>query len=125
MVGNVWEWVAGMKMVNGRVWLSPDNGLLSESQFVDSGFDMPTNRAWSTVSNAGASNLVKQSLIAPASVALAPQGFLYADLTAERLPIRGGDWSNSSIAGLGALNLTHARAAAYRSLGFRPRFRAL
>uniref|UniRef100_UPI0035E44EF6 hypothetical protein n=1 Tax=Stutzerimonas nitrititolerans TaxID=2482751 RepID=UPI0035E44EF6 len=125
LVGNVWEWVGGMKMVNGRAWLAPDNGKLTESQFVDSGFDMPTTRVFSTASAAGASALVKQSLIAPASASLAPQGHLYTDLTAERLPLRGGSWYDSSSAGLGALRLNVARTGAGSSLGFRPRFRAL
>jgi hypothetical protein len=125
LVGNVWEWVSGMKMINGRAWLAPDNGRLTESQFVDSGFDMPTARVFSSAPAAGASALVKQSLIAPASAALAPQGYLYTDLTAERLPLRGGAWNSSSVSGLGALYLTYARTAARSVFGFRPRFRAL
>ena len=125
LVGNVWEWVTGMRMQAGRVWLAPDNGVLTESGFVDSGFDMPTNRTWSTVSNAGASNLVKQSLIAPANASLAPVGYLYTDLIAERLPLRGGHWNGTSNAGLGALNLAYPRTSAYTYVGFRPRFRAV
>lgn len=125
LVGNVWEWVSGMKMVNGRAWLAPDNGRLTESQFVDSGFDMPTTRVFSSVPAAGAGALVKQSLIAPASTALAPQGSLYTTLTDERLPIRGGVWYLSSNAGLGALYLGSARTDAHSHIGFRPRFRAL
>ena len=124
LVGNVWEWVSGMKMQAGRVWLAADNGGLTESGFVDSGFDMPTTRTWSTVSNVGASNLVKQSLIAPATSGLSPVGHLYTDLTAERLPIRGGSWNSASNAGLGALYLLGARTVASNSIGFRPRFRA-
>lgn len=125
MVGNVWEWVSGMKMVNGRARLAPDNGQLAESQFIDSGFDLPTSRTFSTVSATGANNLVKQSLIAPAATALAPQGYLYTTLTDERLPIRGGAWTSASSAGLGALSLDHARTGANSGFGFRPRFRAL
>lgn len=125
MVGNVWEWVSGMKTVNGRVWLAPDNGRLTESQFVDSGFNMPATRVFSSVSAAGASALVKQSLIAPASAYLAPQGFLYTILTGERLPLRGGNLNNSANAGLGALLLNITRAEGYSDFGFRPRFRAL
>jgi hypothetical protein len=86
---------------------------------------MPTNRAWSTVSNVGASNLVKQSLIAPANSSLAPVGYLYTDLTAERLPFRGGGWYSASNAGLGALTLDNARTFANVNFGFRPRFRAV
>lgn len=114
-----------MKMINGRAWLAPDNGRLTESQFVDSGFDMPATMVFSSASAAGASALVKQSLIAPASASLAPQGRLYTDLTAVRLPLRGGYWSISSNAGLGALSLYNARTSASSGIGFRPRFRAL
>lgn len=124
LVGNVWEWVTGMKMQAGRVWLAPNNGALAESSFVDSAFDLPSSCTWSTVSNAAASNLVKQSLIAPATAGLSPAGYLYTDLTAERLPIRGGGWSGTSDAGLGALYLGNARTSAGSNLGFRPRFRA-
>lgn len=124
LVGNVWEWVSGMKLQTGRVWLAPDNGQLAEGSFVDSGFDLPASRTWSTVSNAGASNLVKQSLIAPATAGLSPVGYLYTDLTAERLPLRGGTWGGTSAAGLGALYLLYARTIAISGIGFRPRFRA-
>ncbi|MFV0595460.1 SUMF1/EgtB/PvdO family nonheme iron enzyme [Shewanella sp.] len=40
----------------------------------------------------------------------------------DRLPIRGGDWNNSSEAGLGAIYLYHPRSVDNTSFGFRPAF---
>lgn len=126
LVGNVWEWVSGLKLVDGRVWLAPDNGKTEESQLVNTGFDMPqTGYTFGGQPNTGASNLVKQSLIVPATTALAPIGYYERNPAGERLPIRGGDWYSAGGAGLGALYLAYARASAYTSFGFRPRFRAL
>jgi len=123
LVGNTWEWVSGMKLQSGRVFLAPDNGQTEEAQYIDTGFDLTAANPWSSHSNAGASNLVKQSLIAPASAALSPVGRLYASTDGERLPYRGGNWANTSDAGLAALSLTYARTYSYTNIGFRPRFR--
>ena len=124
LAGNVWEWVSGMKLVNGRVWLAPDNGKTEEAQYVDTGFNFTSASSFPAASNAGANELVKRSLIVPASAALAPTGYYNGSSDGERLPIRGGSWYNAGNAGLGALGLGNARTAAYTSLGFRPRFRA-
>ena len=125
MVGNVWEWVSGMKMVDGRVLLATENGVTDESSYIDTGFDLPASRTWSAVDNEGASELVKQSLIAPATAGLAPKGSLYKNLEGERLPCRGGLWYSVGGAGLAALFLNSARSSRTASLGFRARFRDL
>lgn len=114
-----------MKMVDGRVLLAPENGVTDESSYIDTGFDLPASRAWSTVNNEGASELVKQSLIAPATAGLAPKGSLYTNLEGERLPYRGGYWTDAGRAGLAALALHHARSARATYIGFRARFRDL
>lgn len=124
LIGNVWEWVSGMKLVNGRVWLAPDNGLTEEAQYIDSGFGLPSSRTWASIGASAANLLVKQSLIAPASPALSPVGYLYTSLEGERVPFRGGNWTNAGHAGLAALNLASARTHSHTSLGFRLRFRA-
>lgn len=123
LVGNVWEWVSGMKLVSGRVWLAPDNGKTEENQYVDTGFNFTNAANFASASNAGASNLVKQSLIVPASAALAPIGYYNSSADGERFPIRGGHWSYAGIAGLGALDLSYARTSVNTAIGFRPRFR--
>ncbi|WP_459412792.1 hypothetical protein [Marinobacter shengliensis] len=122
MVGNVWEWLAGMKMVDARVFLSPDNAIPSESGYSDTLFDLPSNRTWSTVDNTGASEALKRALIVPKGVD-DPQGYLYTTLTGERLPFRGGARGNGANAGLGALYLISARTYSSNGVGFRPRFR--
>lgn len=124
LVGNIWEWVSGMKLVNGRVWLAPDNGLTEEAQYIDSGFDLADANPWASHSNDGASDLVKQSLIAPATPALSPEGRLYVNAEGERMPLRGGAWALAGNAGLAALNLTYDRTATSTARGFRLRFRA-
>ena len=122
MVGNVWEWLGGMKMVDARVLLSPDNAILSESGYSDTLFDLSNNRTWSTVDNTGADDALKRALIVPKGVD-DPQGYLYTNLSGERLPFRGGDRSSGASAGLGALRLTVARTNSGSDVGFRPRFR--
>lgn len=123
MTGNVWEWCSGLQARNLRVWLSPDNGLTEDANLIDSGFNLPTSRVWSSVDNAGASDLVKQSLVAPASGGMAPLGQLYTYTLAEGVACRGGNWGSGSDAGLAALYLNSARSGVDTTLGFRARFR--
>lgn len=123
LVGNVWEWIIGMKLVGGRAWIAPDNGQTEEAQLIDSGFDMTNADPWSSHTSVGASDLVKQSLLAPASPALSPVGRLYVNAEGERIPRRGGAWNDAGNAGLGALGLAGVRTGAAAGFGFRPRFR--
>lgn len=121
MVGNVNEWVRGMKIIDGRVWLAPDNGLLDELDFIDTGFDVTNANPWSNHSSVGASELVKQALIAPIA-GMAPVGRIYVNAEGERLPYRGGTWYNTSTAGLGCVYLNNARSRTGTTLGVRPAF---
>lgn len=122
MVGNVWEWLTGMKMVDARVFLSPDNAIPSESGYSDTLFDLPSSRTWSTVDNTGASDALKRAMIVPKGID-DPIGYLYTTLTGERLPFRGGARGDGATAGLGALALDGERTNAFTYVGFRPRFR--
>jgi hypothetical protein len=124
LVGNVFEWMSGFKMVDGRILLSPDNEIVAESAYTDSGFDMPGNRTWASMDTTGASELLKRAGIVPKGIN-DPTGRLYTTLTGERLPFRGGYRSDAGLAGLGALHLGFARTASGSTLGFRPRFRNL
>jgi hypothetical protein len=122
LVGNVWEWMSGFKMVDGRILLSPDNEIVAESAYTDSGFDMPGNRTWASMDTTGASELLKRAGIVPKGIS-DPAGRLYVNASGERLPFRGGSRSTAGDAGLGALFLDFARTTSLSSLGFRPRFR--
>ncbi|MDT0499712.1 MULTISPECIES: hypothetical protein [unclassified Halomonas] len=119
LVGNVWEWQWGFKMIDGRIFLAPDNDKsLVESSWVDTGWDMPSNRTWSSVDSTGATQDVKRALIVPNGVA-DPDGYLYTNASGERFPYRGGHRSYGASAGLGALFLRDERTAAHTSVGLR------
>ena len=122
MVGNVWEWLVGMKMVDGRVLFSPDNAIVDESLYTDSLFDIPGNSTWSAMDATGASEALKRALIVPKGVD-DPIGYLYTNLTGERLPTRGGDRYIGGSAGLAAMRIDIVRTTAGATIGFRPRYR--
>jgi len=124
MVGNVWEWCSGMKIVDGRVFLSADNDIPIESLYADSGFDIDDSNPWSSLNTTGASEALKRALVAPKGIN-DPIGRLYVNVSGERLPFRGGSRNIAGSAGLGALNLDYPRTNSYSSVGFRPRFRNL
>jgi len=124
MVGNVWEWCSGMKIVDGRVFLSADNDIPIESLYADSGFDIDDSNPWSSLNTTGASEALKRALVAPKGIN-DPIGRLYVNVSGERLPFRGGTRSYAGAAGLGALNLKYSRTFSVSYFGFRPRFRNL
>lgn len=119
LVGNVWEWQWGFKMVDGRIFLAPDNDKsLVESSWIDTGWDMPSNRTWSAMDNTGATQDVQRALIVPNGVS-DPDGYLYTNLAGERFPCRGGHRTYGGGAGLGALHLNNERTSASNAVGLR------
>lgn len=66
---------------------------------------------------------LRQSLCIPAAPSLAPVGNFYRSTSGERIPLRGGSWSNAGYAGLGALYLSNARSFAYSNVGLRLAYR--
>ena len=120
LVGNVWEWQDGMKMVDGRVFASADNDYArAEADWQDTGIDLDSGGDFSTNTVVG-NELTNRLLITQAGVAL--QGRIYTNLEGERFPCRGGNWSSGSIAGLGALILHYTRTYTITTFGFRPAF---
>lgn len=51
-----------------------------------------------------------------------PKGTLYNRNYGERLPLCGGSWSDGSLAGLAALNLSDPRSSVATRIGFRPSY---
>ena len=123
LVGNVWEWCSGLQARNYRAWLSPNNGKTEDADLIDSDFSLPTSRTWSAVDNTGASDLLKQALVVPASGGMAPNGYLYTSTQDAGVAFRGGNWSYGTNAGLAALAPSNARSRTNSSIGFRARFR--
>jgi hypothetical protein len=143
LVGNVWEWVDGFKLSDGRIYMPADNEYdLAEGSWpaMDHWFsdeaDEPTLKntagtstedslsvVWGSVAKEAGyteSNLLNMALISPNGVI--PQGRLYVRTAGERLPFRGGARHIGGVAGLAALYLSYVRSSSHTGIGFRPAF---
>ena len=143
LVGNVWEWVDGLKLSGGKVVMTMDNAFAAaECEWTDTGAVVNkggalqiagkiTKRGWLSgafreISGSHGfedAKFLKQALLLPIE-GLDQAGHCWADNTEdfEALPFRGGCWSSESNAGLAALYLDCERSFSYPALGFRPAF---
>lgn len=140
LVGNVWEWVDGLKLLEGRIVCDSVNGNIeaswtAQNAYLDVGNKLnsiknsnaSTNVEWRSVGKDTSyvtNQLLQQLLIEPVAGAT-DQGLgrLYYNNEGERLPLRGGGWSYGSSAGLASLSLNHPRSGANSYLGCRPAFK--
>jgi hypothetical protein len=181
LVGNVWEWNDGMKLVDGRFYFPVDNNFdQPESQwpassiYIDASagpgdrngaahngtaiindritkfsetptpagggdtgdFDYTHNGSWAgsavaatfdgltqAVRQQAAQLLITPKLTSSGSAIFSDiKGGLWARNYGVRFPRRGGAWSHSSVAGLGALYLANLRAIMDGHVGLRPAF---
>lgn len=170
LVGNVWEWVGGYRLVDGEIQIIEDNdaaldrdgsahdastgdwkAILTDGTLVapgttdtlkwdatgEGGTGYPvldttvTSQSDGTTSaqrqykdltsNVTVPDLLKRLGIYPHEVNMT-RGRFYMRNLGERLPIRGGNWNYSSIAGLAAAYLHNPRSYASTYVGFRPAF---
>jgi len=147
LVGNVWDWVGGLKLVGGAIFMPTDNDYsLAEGSWPDTGVKIDSTVAsggnpkisdtivnadpsmyisgWKSVTNKVAytpPNSMYQAAIAPHDAAN-PKGAMWVNGTGERVPFRGGSWGVGSLAGAFALNLNNARSNSDALIGFRPAF---
>lgn len=99
--------------VNNRLGAIGDNANAGNSANVE----------WRAMTKSGSyvsNQAMKRLLLEPAGAL--PQGRIYMRNFGERLPGRGGNWSDGASAGLAALALADSRASTYTSIGFRPAF---
>ena len=141
IVGNLWEWLYGMKMIDGRFHLDLYNNQGAESSWVaqNAYIDGPGTPQLANAKTAGttsstpwaslgkkagyvSSELMKRALIEPAGQALALNGQFYQNNTGERLPIAFGTRDYAGAAGPSALHVSYARTAANSSIASRARF---
>jgi len=145
LVGNVWEWQDGLKLVDGEIFANLDNDHTlaeanwpSASRWVLNGINPgdPTLSdaagtpagdsqfvTWASMPlSAGytQSQLLRRLLVEPAGIS--PQGGFWARDFDERVPVRGGSRNSGGSAGLAALNLNAGRGVASSGIGFRPAF---
>lgn len=144
LVGNVWEWIDGLKMSRGKIIMPRDNDFTAdESTWPETGAAINgnsgiqiaagiTNRGWlntpfdkiSAEKDLPLPVSINQALLCPCDGSLGIPGHVWADNTEgfEALPIRGGYWSDDSGAGLAALYLGYGRSSVDSLIGFRPAF---
>ena len=167
LAGNVWEWNAGMRLVNGEIQIIADNNAallaidMGESsvqwkaidgetgnlvtpdgngttvgtvKYADSGTaDYTINGAsFGAIRNLSTTKPVTAAALAKLKVlCLYPHientasynsDYFYKNMTGERVPIRGGDWSYAASAGVFALSLFYARTSTFTIIGARPAF---
>ncbi|WP_429884770.1 SUMF1/EgtB/PvdO family nonheme iron enzyme [Geoalkalibacter halelectricus] len=170
LVGNVWEWQRGMRLVDGEIQVIADNNAADNTVSHAAG-----SSAWrailqdGTLVAPGTANTLKwnatgangtgapqlalsvtsqsdgstsasigyKSLVAAGGVTIPAilqqlglhphatdmnRGTVYMRNAGERLPIRGGGWSNGADAGSFALSLGDERSRVSARFGFRPAF---
>lgn len=141
LVGNLWEWIYGMKMTDGRFFLDlynnqgAESGWVAQNAYIDGPgtpqlanaktADTTANTPWRSLGKkAGyvSSELMKRALIEPADQALALNGTFYQNNTGERLPLVGGARNHAGNAGPSALSLSNARTGASTDITSRARF---
>lgn len=147
LTGNIWEWVGGMKLNNGAIFMPADNDYsLAEGSWPDTGVKIDSTAPsggnpkisdvivnadtsmyiteWRSVTNkAGYTppNSMYQAAIATSDVTN-PIGAMWANGTGERMPMRGGSWTSGLRAGVFALDLNSYRSGSSPYVGFRPAF---
>lgn len=67
-------------------------------------------------------NELLRKLLIESATATNVSGAIYVRNYGDRFPVRGGNWTDGNIAGLGALSLLYQRSTASSSIGFRPAF---
>jgi hypothetical protein len=144
LVGNVWEWQDGLKIVDGKIYMPADNDFnLAEANWPNPTGDQAVLGAqntgeggWRSMTTAfgSLSATIKQQLAqalvvpnvasgnTPLSIFSAIHGGFWITATEERLPIRGGYWLDGAGDGLAALVLLSARSSATYAIGCRPAF---
>ncbi|MEE4329276.1 MAG: SUMF1/EgtB/PvdO family nonheme iron enzyme [Wenzhouxiangella sp.] len=119
LVGNVWEWNWGAKLVDGNLFAAPDNNYsLAEASWPDTTVNITASRTWASGATDTGTQLTDRLMYTYKGINA--QGYLYVNAAGERLPLRGGARNDGSNAGLAALSLSYARSIAGSSFGFRP-----
>ena len=153
LCGNVWEWIAGLRLMKGQIEVIENNnaampvdmsassdlwqpipapGVCGDMRFaVEDGTVILSNvgesEGWSGCAwrdlqeDIDTPELMKALALDPEDAA-SGDSWLFVDTEGERLPIRGGGWSNASNAGVFALNLSNPRSHVGANIGFRAAF---
>lgn len=148
VAGNVWEWVAGLRLLNGEIHLIDNNNAANKiDTSKESPLWKPITADGKTIKFSTAGDKLKLTteeagkgwdgcpwsdleieIEVPEimlALALCPPtgkewpGWIFADTNGERLPFRGGSFSCPTTAGLPALYLFYPRSVSRNRFGFR------
>lgn len=138
LVGSVWEWTDGMKMVDGQFVVAeytgqPEANWAATGVYINAGEFSNTapatlntgNEVWGNMPKAAeyaGDERLQRLMIEPIDCTKTLNGRLYWNLAGERFPIRGGHWGGASDAGPAALDCGSARSNVYSGVGFRSAF---
>lgn len=152
LCGNVWEWINGLRLMDGQIEVIENNNAANPVNFEaasplwnpvlcngepthfvinENGLKLTAgDETYGTWDGCAWKDL--QCDIKPPellkALALCPESsaskgsFLFVDLGGERLPIRGGYWHDGAGTGVFALDLDRPRSGVYGSVGFRSAF---
>jgi len=137
MNGNIWEWVDGLKIVDGIAYIATNDGAsagapgnsfdMLEATWKNTGENITTGMTSANKITALKTGDDFTGLSIPASSdATGSADFDFCgywhDATDERMPFRGGFWAYGGSDGVFALNLIHSRTDVFSSLGCRLAF---
>ena len=150
LCGNVWEWFAGLRLMDGVLQFIPDNDaavadlskdseawktMLSEARpicidategilFTNNGEDLDGSDECDGCEwgDARFDFTITEEMKELGLYPGEPGAYLYAYTDGERLPLAGGIWGNGANAGVFCLNLNDLRSNSYSYLGFRSAF---
>lgn len=135
LVGNIWEWSDGMKLVDGRLVVSTfsqdsEDEWIEQMAYLDADNKLAAARTididdggvnWAQLGKTDdyvANQLLRRLLIEPEDTYLS--GRLYYKNVGEVFAIRGGSWISGANGGLGALYIKFSRGSRQSNLSFRP-----
>ena len=148
LCGNIWEWFAGMRLMDGVIEIIPDNdaaanvdmskgserwtALKADKKPIrinaeDGGIKFTTEESGMDYDGCewGDAEFEFEITEQMKELGLFPgesEAYLYADTDGERLPRAGGGWGSGALAGVFGLDLGNARSYSDGYLGFRSAF---
>lgn len=135
ITGNQWEWITGLKLVDGQFVVAeyhgqPEASWINTGSFINADGVLDnslvsgekSNIDWSDITKASGyteNDLLQRLYIEPIDCTRVLKGRFYYDTSGERSPIVAGSWRPGSGAGPAALNLYNPRSFRSSRLGGR------
>ena len=131
LVGNLWEWVDGLRLEAGQVRMPIKNDWRNPPEEWSGEYDiaLESTSPWKAVELENPDNMLKWALVAPYPVpegeddTINPDGDLIiekgTDVGEVAVACRGGDYASGAAAGMGSLRFAYAPGDSVGQVGFR------